>query len=199
MDAVENVDPSKLSLKERIKFFASKSNKQTAIPEKPLSPTRAALASSSLRSTRSLSNSLMNASIAKPVANGIPTMFVRGGDKELADELVGESRDGGGSGSQTTIVTLQGGSTLGLGVRVEKRDAGVIVMGIDPEGAAGRAGVMGGWIMTDMELGGVNSGCSESVSLDGVDEEGLFSRVAAAVAAMESGRVLRVNFKPPVQ
>jgi len=193
MDTVnENVDPSKLSLKERIKFFASKS-KQAPPAEKPLSPTRAALATS--RVTRSLAGSLVNGfessklAPGKTIANGVATAFARGTDKELADELVGGSSVAAKNDADVGVsVTLPGGSLTGLGIYFEKNDSGLVILGVDPEGIAGRAGIQEGWFLTNFE----------GVSVAGLDGEEVFTSLKSAFSAVEGGKSLKVDFKPPL-
>ena len=65
----ENVDPSKLSLKDRIKFFASKASKPVAPqPAKELSPSR--LAASSISRARPA----LGASSFQPSASSVPSV-----------------------------------------------------------------------------------------------------------------------------
>jgi hypothetical protein len=240
MDNSENtIDPSKLSLKERIKFFASK-GKQGGAPtgapvvEKALSPTRAALSASTSTRTRSLATSLVSGlgesrasgaasrvfpgsttNLAPPppgvggvvvaptavasaaVSEGAPVV-----DKELSDALSAPTVVAAALATTALVeeeiaapkapitVALPGGSVEGLGLRVEKCEGRpyLLVLSVDPEGFAGKAGVVVGCAMSGIDGVGLE---------EGLTEEGVMERMSACLREVAGGRSATFTFQHP--
>lgn len=122
-------------------------------------------------------------------------------DKELSDAL-GAPTIGAAAAAVTAVVVeeiaapkaitvaLPGGSVDGLGVRVEKCDGRplLVVLSVDPEGIAGKAGVVAGCVLRDIDGVGFE---------EGLTEEGAVERMSKCLWEVEGGRGATFTFQPP--
>lgn len=123
-------------------------------------------------------------------------------DKELSDALGAPTIGAAATVAVTAVVVeeiaapkaltvaLPGGSVDGLGVRVEKCDGRplLVVLSVDPEGIAGKAGVVSGCVLRDIDGVGFE---------EGLTEEGAVERMSKCQREVEGGRGATFTFQPP--
>jgi len=87
-------------------------------------------------------------------------------------------------------VALPGGSVEGLGLRVEKCEGRpyLLVLSVDPEGFAGKAGVVVGCVMSGIDGVGLE---------EGLTEEGVMERMSACLREVAGGRSATFTFQHP--